>query len=336
VAIVQLHAAAGTDEFVMRDYADPRNPRTACEFHYRQAGHGFGVIQLIDAHHVVIQGQDCCQVYAVVDLPDVRYHWFTLPQQPGSASWFLAVSPRLDEIAWVSQNDSTGGDRRVHLTTKSRDQVVANLPDSIGRCGAPNISKEAAYTHSGGHLYVLDQPLPDNTLFVFEGNKQVLSLVPPPAAPGAASGVRRWTQGTQPEMAVWSPTSETLFYRQNGDVWRWTQAAGAQRYLTGVNWYYPTFTPSGSHLAYAVPRSDGLHDIYLIDMASGGGPQLIKGARTFPVFLNATQLSYWSEGQGVCGVGVDRPLIYDITDRSEAASIIDGVIAAWPATSSKF
>jgi hypothetical protein len=174
---------------------------------------------------------------------------------------------------------------------------------------------------------VLDQPLPDNTLIVLEGNKQVLSVVPPGTG---------WPKGSQPEMAVWSPMSETLFYRQNGDVWRWTQAAGAQRYLPGVNWYYPTFTPSGSHLAYAVPRSDGLHDIYLIDVARGASPQLLKSARNFPVFLNATQLWYWSEVQGICGPGLNHPLVYDITDGSEAASIVESVTAVWPATSSNF
>jgi hypothetical protein len=322
VAIVALHAAAGTGELVLRDYADPSSPRTACQFHAQQ------VAQIIDAHHVVIAGQDCCWLYAVVDLPEVRYHWFQLPHPPGFGAGLLAVSPGLNEIAWESNNDTTGTERKVHLTTRSGDQVVANLPTALGRCGSPNVSKEGAYAHSGNHLYVLDQPLPDNVLFVLQGKQQVLSLVPPSAG---------WPQGTQPEMAVWSPTSETLFYRQKGDVWQWTQAGGAQRYLPGVNWYYPTFTPDGGHLAYSVVRSDGLHNIYLIDLAHGGSPQLIgKGARNLPVFLNSTQLWYWTEGQGICGPGINQPLIYDITDGSEAATIIDQVTAVWPATSSNF
>jgi len=315
VAIVTLHSG----EVVLRDYADPRNPRSACKFQ----GESVPAF-LIDSRHAVVGSRDCCNIFAVVDLPDVRFHWFALPRPPGFNSGLLAVSPRLDEIAWLSNNDTTGGDRKVHLTTKSGDQVVANLPPALGRCGAANLSKEGAYTHSGNHLYVLDQPLPKNTLIVFQANKQVLSLVPP-------GGV--WAQ---PEMAVWSPTSEALFYRQNGDVWQWTQAAGPQRYLTGVDWYYPTFSPSGSHLAYSVPRSDGLHDIYLIDVAHGGSPQLIKGARNFPVFLNSTQLWYWTEGQGICGPGLNHPLVYDITDGSEAGTIVDQVTAVWPATSSSF
>jgi hypothetical protein len=328
VAVVQLHAAAGTGELVLRDYADPSNPRTSCQFHTQQAGNGYGIAQLIDAHHVVITSHDCCDVYAVVDLPEVRFHWFNLPRPSGFGNNFLAVSPGLSEVAWESHNDSTGAERQVHLTTKSGDLVVANLPPALGRCGSPNLSREAAYTRSGSHLFVLDQPLPDNVLFIFQGKQQLTSLVPPSGG---------WPKGTQPEMAVWSPNSETLFYRQGGDVWQWTTAAGAQRYLPSVNWYYPTFSPSGSHLAYSVPRSDGVaHDIYLIDLAHGGTPQLIKGARNFPVFLNSAQLWYWSESQGICGPGLNHPLVYDITNGSEAGSIVDQVVATWPATSSNF
>jgi len=74
----------------------------------------------------------------------------------------------------------------------------------------------------------------------------------------------------------------------------------------------------------------------MIDMAHGGSPQLLKGARNFPVFLNSTQLWYWTEGQGICGASMDHPLIYDITDGSEAATIIDQVTGIWPATSSSY
>ncbi len=43
-----------------------------------------------------------------------------------------------------------------------------------------------------------------------------------------------------------------------------------------------------------------------------------------------------SEGQGVCGPGIDQPLIYNVTDGSESPSIIQRVDAVWPATSSNF
>jgi hypothetical protein len=324
VAVVQLHNSSGGDA-VLRDYANPSSPRTACVFRNNQ------VNQLIDARHVVIYPQmSGVDAYAVVDLSEVRYHWFQLPRPTGFGAGLIAVSPRLNEIAWLSNNDRTGGDRKVHLTTKSGDKVVGNLPIALGRCGSSEASKEGAYTNSASHLYVLDQPLPDNTLLVFQGTKQVLAVRPPSGG---------WPKGvaSQPMIAVWSPTTQTLFYRQNGSVWQWTQAGGKQLYLKGISWYYPTFSPDGRHLAYSVLRSDGLHNTYVVDVAHGGSPKLIgKGPRNLPVFLNSTQIFYRSEGNGICGPSVNQPLVYDVTDGSESSTVIDGVSHIWPATSSQF
>ena len=61
---------------------------------------------------------------------------------------------------------------------------------------------------------------------------------------------------------------------------------------------------------------------------------MIGEGRTLPAFLNDRQLWYISLGQGMCGPGVDQPLIYSLTDGSEAPSVIDSVIATWPATGS--
>jgi hypothetical protein len=77
-----------------------------------------------------------------------------------------------------------------------------------------------------------------------------------------------------PAMTVWSPTSETLFYRQGGEIWKWTPAGGTQRYLTGVTWLRPTISPDKGHLA-SVPRPDGLHNVYLVDLARAGSQRLI-------------------------------------------------------------
>ena len=93
-------------------------------------------------------------------------------------------------------------------------------------------------------------------------------------------------------MALWSPTAETLYYRQGGDIWQWTDGSGPQLFLPDTNWVQPTISADGAHLAYSVLRPDGLlHDVYLIDLANGGSPQKIgDGARKLPVFVNSTQL----------------------------------------------
>jgi hypothetical protein len=323
VAIVQLHASdPSTRDVVLRDYADTSSPRTACSLGQN------GLAQLIDARHVVVDGQNG-HAYAVVDLPEVRFHWFQLPFTPDFSPTFVAVGPGLDEVAWLSVEQASDTDK-VHITTSAGDRVVASLPNPhFGRCGSADDSKQGAYTHSGAHLFVLDRPTPTLTsLLVVEGERAVLSVLPPNGA---------WPQGADPVMAVWSPGSETLYYRQGGDVWKWNAGSDPELYLPSVNWYYPTITPDGGHLAYMAASQDGVHNIYLVDLAHGGSPQPIgEGVRTLPVFLNSTQLWFKSVGQGVCGPGTDKPLIYDVSDGSESPSIIDQVITVWPATSSNY
>ena len=129
VALVYLH---GTGPGVaLRDYADPGSPRTACTVG-DSPPQLIDIAQLIDARHVVIRGNG--PVFAVVDLPEVRYHWFALPQEAGFRAEFLAVAPGLDQIAWESSNTvgAETAERKVHLTTAAGDQVVAALPSSPG------------------------------------------------------------------------------------------------------------------------------------------------------------------------------------------------------------
>jgi hypothetical protein len=312
----------------MRDYADPTHPRSACVF--IGGTNSVAGVQLIDARHVVVPRIGPDYLYAVVDLPEVSYHWFQLPHPANELPTFLGVSPALDQIAWWSP-DIPGNTDKVHLTTKAGDQVVATLPDPHGgRCGGADDSMFAGYAHSGSHLFVLDNEDPAGTsLLVLQGSQTKL-LVSPPSP--------HWPVGAQPAMALWAPNSDTLYYRQQGDVWTWTPTAGAKRYLSGVRWQYPTISADGRYLAYALPRPDGTHSVYLIDLAHGGSPILIgKGPRNVPVFLNSTLLWYKSEGQGICGPGGTNPfLIYDVTDGSEVGSAIDQPYAVWPATSSNF
>jgi len=336
VAIVQLHTGA----LVLRDYADPTHPRSVCQF----AGQPAQIEQLVDAHHVVVSGSATyasgsskpVTLFAVVDLPQVHYHWFQLPTIQDSFSTLLAVSPNLDEVAWLSSTLAANRIEsvdEVHLSRSSGDQVVASIRAAYGRCGSPDDSRLADYTHAGAHLYVLDQSVPWlNTLVVLQGT-EIQFQVSPPAGSSNQPG---WQRGIQPEMAVWSPISETLYYRQNGEVWKWTPA-GRQDFLPGINWYYPTISADGSHLAYSTLRADGLHNVYVVDLAHNGNPKLIgNGARNLPVFLNSAQLWYKSEAQGICGAGGSQPLIYDLGDGSESPSIIDQVVAVWPSTSSNF
>jgi hypothetical protein len=81
-----------------------------------------------------------------------------------------------------------------------------------------------------------------------------------------------------------------------------------------------------------VAHPDGSHDVYLVDLAHGGSPQLIGKARNNPVFLNSQQLWYTTVvAQGCTGPG-PKPLVYSLVDGSESPSIIDFVADVWPAT----
>jgi hypothetical protein len=216
------------------------------------------------------------------------------------------------------------------LTTHAGDKVVASLPNPHGgRCGSPEDSKIAGYSRSGKHLFVLDQPIPTlNSLLVLAGDQAALRIAPD-------SGP--WATGAQPAMAVWSATSDTLYYRKGTDVVKWRPAAGPQSFLPGVSWYDPTISPDGRHLAYAEVGTDFLHTVSMVDLPPTGRPnQIGNGRRNLPAFLNARQLWFKSDNPGPCGSGGNQSLIYDLTDASESPSIIDWPVSVWPATSSNY
>jgi len=324
VAVVQLHGSvAFGGPVVLRDYVNTSQPRTVCSF----GKAAFQIVQLIDPHHMVIAGDNAS--YAIVDLPEVRYHWFQLPVSKGIFTTLISVSPGLDEIAWKAEDPAGTATDTIHLTTAAGDRVVATLPDTnTGRCGLPDVdSNPGGYTRSGAALFVLDVPFAEeSSLIVLEGATVVLSIVPASGTPVES----------RPLMALWSPTSETLFFLQGGDVWKWSKAAGRTRYLSGVRWTTATISPDGAHLAYAVKRADRLHDVYLVDLAHDGRPVRIgKGANNLPVFLNSTQLWFRPETSeaGCTGEVPPGPVIYNVTNGTSAPSIIDNVRRVWPATS---
>jgi hypothetical protein len=318
VALVRMHGADGD---VLRDYADPASPRTVCTFGIFQ---NVRVTGLIDARHVLLEDPGSgTYTYAVVDLPDVHYHWFQLPGSSATLRRFIAVAPGLDQVLWMTSDQASGTDK-IHVTTHAGDNVIAALPNVFeGMCGGPEDSSSLGeYTHSGADLFVLDQYPNLNSLLVAAGQTPVLSVLPPPGG---------WSSGAGPATALWSPISETLYYRQGSDVWTWSPGSNPKRFLAGVHWLHPSITPDGAHLAYSVAHPDGSHDVYLVDLAHGGSPQLIGKARNNPVFLNSTQLWYTTEvAQGCTGPG-PRPLVYSLVDGSESPSVIDSVGDVWPA-----
>ena len=322
VAIVWLK---GTDGYTLRDYADIAHPHTACSF-----GTGdWSIVQLIDPRHIVIVDEEATDTFAVVDLPHVRFHWFHLPKTKGWGSELITVGPALDRIVWKQVDPDSSRADTIYLSTANRTRVLATLPDTnLGRCGSLSDSAPGRYTVAGDYLFVLNAPLEYNSsLLIFKGRETLLSIVP---------AKLEWAhQANAPSMAVWSPVSPTLYWSRGGDVWRWTPGGGQQRFIAGVAWFNPTISADGRYLAYAVLNADLKSHVYLVDLTGDAVPHRIgDGQRAGPRFLNSTQLFYLaSDSGGGCTGGPSAYRIYNVTSGSEDGSIIEGVRAAWPATS---
>ena len=323
VAIVRMHGG-GDDELVLRDYADVAHPRTACTFA------GAWIRQLIDPRHVVVTDNDAefAGLFAVVELPAVRYAWFQLPRS--QAEWgpeLITVGPALDRIVWKDVHAEDTDTDILYLSTANRTRVLRTVVDTnSGRCGQGTDSIQGRFTISGSYFNVLNQPvIGDESLLVYKGHDEQLSILPPNG---------HWASGRQPIMAVWSPVTPTLYWSQDGDVWRWTPDAGKQVFIAGVTWFDPTISADGRYLAYATPRADGKDVTYLVDLEGDAVPHRIgDGPRGSPRFVNATQL-WWrvqSAGHGCTGPQ-PGPAIYNVATGSEDGSVVDDVIATWPAT----
>lgn len=312
----------------LMDYVDPANPRLVCTLDVLRG-------EIIDAHHLLVAHAFDGYLYAIVDVPEVRFHWFSLPTPP--ADWYaepLAVAPGLDEIAW-NEVHYGGPYDRIHLATAGHDVVIAKLPDTNwGRCGSPTDSNRAGYTRSGSALFVLDEPLPEVSLIVVKHGHIALSMV----------GTAKAPISSRPLKVLWSPTSEALYWTQGGDVWRWTAATGRQVFLENVTWSSATISPDGTHLAYDVidgvePATEELpattlHDVYVVDLEHGGKPVRLGGGHAgMPVFLSDDQLWIARDTYAAgCGEGTLQPHIHDIATGVEAPTDIDRVDRVWPAT----
>ena len=317
VAVVSLKTGdEGVTTTVLRDYADLDAPRTVCTF---GDGNWYGV-GLIDARHALINSGG---VQAIVDLPEVRYHWFALPQVEGEYATVLTVSPNLDAVLWTRQHQEPLS-RQLMITTSAGDDVVAELPAvQGGRCGSPQDSNLADYQHLGRHYYALDQVYAAiNTLIIASGADSELEVSPP------VEGER--DPATIPTFPVWSPIADELFFRMGDDVMRWTSETGPELFLADTPWFHPTITADGRYLAYTVDS-----DLYLIDFTTDVTPQLIREDVKQPVFVNDSQLWFVdATGPGCATDDVPAERIYDVRDGSESPSVIKYVQGVWPQTSS--
>jgi hypothetical protein len=311
VAIVTLH---GQDFPVLRDYSDPAHPRNVCSF-------GFTLIppQILNPHYVVVQAADQAgnSVNLVVQVPLVTAFQLKIPGE------LAAVAPDFSQVLWYTSDFKT-----LHDTWDTGDVIIQRFPTPIGgRCGnADADSRSGAFTRSASYGYALQNVDIGHEYLNVVGNRVgVFAETAPKAGWGPLDG---------PSMAVWSPVSNTLYYRQQGNIWRWTPSAGAVKFTAGVNWIDPSISPDGRYIVYMVRASNGTPTVHLMDAATGQVLAQLGGAgHDWPFFLTNNLIWFHSDVSGCAGGAAPTNSIYDLNDHTETASAIDWVSSTWPATS---
>jgi hypothetical protein len=136
-------------------------------------------------------------------------------------------------------------------------------------------------------------------------------------------------------MALWSP-ADKLYYTQQGSLWTWTPTGGTAQLKQGVYWSWPAMSGDGKHLAYVQWGANRTNPtVHLMDPATGEDlGQIGAGSRLLPMFLT-NDLLWMRTEDGGCGGPQPTNYIYDLRDKSESPSKLDGVTTTWPATSAK-
>jgi hypothetical protein len=311
VAITFLH---GQSYPVLRDYSDPAHPRSVCSF-----GLNVQLRQILDPHHVVVQApnyQTGVYVNLVVELPSITAYQLNVPGE------LAAVAPDLSQILWFT-SDFTA----LHDSWDTGDVVIQRYPSPAGgRCGnADTDSRSGSFSRDSHYGFALQGVDIGSEYLNVVGNRAGVF--------GETSPKGGWGPLYGPLMAVWSPASDTLYYRKQGDIWHWTPTTGSAKFKAGVSWIDPSISPNGKYIVYTVRGADGTPTVHLMDAATGDVlSQLGTGSRDVPFFL--TNDLIWLHGDlSGCTGSVPTNYIYDLRDHTESPSVIDWVQATWPATS---
>ena len=177
----------------------------------------------------------------------------TLQGEPMDVAW----SPDGSSVAVLLSAYATDGANGNQVWLKAGSAAPRALTPLIeygGRDGSLSDQTIVRFSHDGKYLLMVDTyiagPAPQSA------NQAVIQVysVPdgkliwvPPSALGSSQANKIDPAIT---MAVWSQTSDRLYYRDLTGVHTWDPAATVATLAAKLVWYSPTMSPDGSRLAY--------------------------------------------------------------------------------------
>jgi len=330
LALVTLR---GSNQIVVRDVTDISHPKTLGNLGAYPAMVGIGApsARFASSSQVSFVGGKSDDYYG---LPTQLFRApitgspRTVVVSKNKAVVAFAWSPAGGTLAYLSPTGFTG--MELHELHAGIDRVVAQLPAiAVGGCEVEPCP--GPFQNVGDHW---------DFRLMFAPDGQHLSVV----QNGINSYFRIWNSDGQlissadfgRTMSVWSRDRLYFLDSKGVEVWRDGTISTS---LPGVAWIRPKASPDGSRIAYEARDAQGSAHVFVLDTASGQVTDLGGKGRAEPAFL--TDRYVWYQAEPVCvaaktcdplfaGIATGKTYLYDLTDQSEASSIITSVVDVWP------
>jgi hypothetical protein len=293
---------ANQDQVAVRDVVDPNHGVTLCTV-------SGGSPRFVSATRVAITNQSDFSIFDLVSgaSTPLIHSGQTIATFDWSSDGRLFAYGRLDD---GSQSIS------FHLLTSTGDRVLAAVSGSVIGVGSARIefSPDDHYialgalgSLSSGDGASVQVRRPDGTLVFSSGGTGQLT---------------------------WAGESPKLYFEGHSGVETWDATQGAVP-IPVHTWRLPIRSPGGRWLAYEVPGGYP-GELRVIDTRSGAERSL--GNARDSAWVTSTLIRYTdfvscasptpgAEGPPAC---ITQPVIYDMSDNTKSATVLDAVFGTWP------
>jgi len=319
---------------LIQSFHDPLHPTTLCTM----SGGDFKFISRTEIGYVTISSSNDplhgTSVIGRMSLTDLKP--VTVVEVKGYAVKF-AWSPDGSSVAYLVYLEASGNANQLWLKTGTGLPRALTPPITFGgRGGSVDDQVLVSFSPDGKYVVMVDTPLagaapasPDQASVqvhsVPDGN---LVFVPPSAL--------TYSGKLDPfvTMAAWSRQTDRLYYRDHAGVHTWDPPATVGTFAAGLSWFFPSISPDGRFVAYAVNLREQPH-VEVRDLVSNK-VTVIPGTRGSPLFITANVLFEAEYGLGQPGPGppsvpTARNFIFDL--RTNVETPISGSIIPtdyWP------